>query len=173
VRSHIKKPLCSIFYLPTLEYSCDQNCGCGHMTLLTGSNRALFFSFLPPSSKLLSRLIFSEELGFCLRDLSAGTAALSGEMSHGTSTGVVQLTDLQRILSGLGQAPGSVSFITLCCLKNIKSLYTHSMWHLYSFISVSIFTVFCIPTYFRPYCFERNKALLSRSAELARAKWTY
>ncbi|KAH8962121.1 hypothetical protein BDL97_05G086300 [Sphagnum fallax] len=38
-------------------------------------------------------------------DLSAGTAALSGEMSHGTSTGVVQLTDLQRILSGLGQAP--------------------------------------------------------------------
>jgi hypothetical protein len=44
------------------------------------------------------------------------------------------------------------------------------MWHLYSFISVSIFTVFCIPTRFRPYCFERNKALLSRSAELARAK---
>jgi hypothetical protein len=143
------------------------------MTLLTGSNRALLFSFLPPSSELFSRLIFSEELGFCLRDLSAGTAALSGEMSHGTSTGVVQLTDLQRILSGLGQAPGSVSFITLCCLKNIKSLYTHSMWHLYSFISVSIFTVFCIPTCFRPYCFERNKALLSRSAELARAKWTY
>jgi hypothetical protein len=105
--------------------------------------------------------------------LSAGTSALSGEMPHGTSTGVVQLTDLQHILSGLGQAPGSVSFITLSCLKNIKSLYTHSMWHLYSFTSVSIFTVFCIPTCFRPYCFERNKALLSRSAELARAKWTY
>ncbi|CAM6076883.1 unnamed protein product [Sphagnum tenellum] len=46
-------------------------------------------------------------------DLSAGTAALSGEMSHGTSTGVVQLTDLQRILSGLGQAPGSPGFSEL------------------------------------------------------------
>ncbi len=106
------------------------------MTLLTGSNRALFFSFLPPSSKLFSRLIFSEELGFCLRDLSAGTAALSGETSHGTSTGVVQLTDLQRILSGLGQAPGSVSFITLGCLKNINH-YTHTACG--TFILLSLF----------------------------------
>ncbi|KAH9553888.1 hypothetical protein CY35_08G036400 [Sphagnum magellanicum] len=41
-------------------------------------------------------------------DLNEGATASSDDIPHGSSSGVVQLADLQRILSGLGQTPGDI-----------------------------------------------------------------
>lgn len=42
----------------------------------------------------------------CPRDLTGGNLSLPEGIPAGSSTGVVQLADLQRILSGIGQPPG-------------------------------------------------------------------
>ncbi len=44
--------------------------------------------------------------------MNEGATASSDDIPHGSSSGVVQLADLQRILSGLGQTPGIVPLIT-------------------------------------------------------------
>jgi hypothetical protein len=44
--------------------------------------------------------------------LNEGATASSDDIPHGSSSGVVQLEDLQRILTGLGQTPGIVPLIT-------------------------------------------------------------
>jgi 26S proteasome regulatory subunit N13 len=41
-------------------------------------------------------------------DLNEGATASSDDIPHGSSSGVVQLADLQRILTGLGQTPGDI-----------------------------------------------------------------
>jgi 26S proteasome regulatory subunit N13 len=40
--------------------------------------------------------------------LNEGATASSDDIPHGSSSGVVQLADLQRILTGLGQTPGDI-----------------------------------------------------------------
>lgn len=42
----------------------------------------------------------------CPRDLTGGNLSLPEGIPAGSNTGVVQLADLQRILSGIGQPPG-------------------------------------------------------------------
>ena len=56
----------------------------------------ILFNFCPD--------IWSDVL--CPRDLTGGNLSLPEGISGGSNTGVVQLADLQRILSGIGQPPG-------------------------------------------------------------------
>jgi hypothetical protein len=86
--------------------------------------------------------------------LNEGATAPSDDIPHGSSSGVVQLADLQRILTGLGQTPGIVPLITEIFLYHCMLLEEYqtkvvvtlssmnSFWQLYSlFLAVQIETV--------------------------------
>jgi hypothetical protein len=60
------------------------------------------------SSENLMKVLIANAQDLCLfRDLAGGSSSVLSGVPGGTNTGVVQLADLQRILSGLGQPSGA------------------------------------------------------------------
>lgn len=65
-------------------------------------------------------LISNIQDAYLFRDLAGGSSSLLNGVPGGTNTGVVQLADLQRILSGLGQPSGADVIPFKLCYDGFK-----------------------------------------------------